>query len=313
MTHHRAIAYGVDVGGLGLKAVKVGLSDAGLERLTSKKIVLADGDRSEEGILKAIAGVLRQLGAGPQATIGLAVAGSIRKSDGLLLEAANFPAWKNFALADRLAEFFETPTVSIDNDANLFLRGEADFGAARGFESCLGLTLGTGLGGGLMIDRKIYRGHRGLAGEVGHVVYDPNGPKCGCGAHGCIEQYASTQFLWREGRLRCTDLMAGVSKAETGWRLAAAARDGLVTARQLFVDLGQHLGTAIAGVLNLLDVESVLIGGGLENSYDLFGLKFEQVLRARVFTGIGDDLIIARAELGDDAGALGAAAMASQF
>ena len=301
-------ATGLDVGGLRLKAVRMrgGPEPEVLERSV---IDISNEDRTPQGMLARMVAAARALGAGESTRVGLAMAGGIRHPGGVITQAPQFPALAGFPVKEALSAALGREVV-VDNDANLHAYGEWRAGAARGVESLLGVFLGAGLGGALILDGKLHRGSRGLAGEIGHVLLEPGGEPCGCGARGCLEQYASSRFLEREARRRRLRAVEGVASAEVGRALAEAARRGDEAACDLYRRLGRNLGAGVAGILNVLDPDALLVGGGVALAWDLFGAETEAALHERLYDAIAADLRILRASLGEFAAAIGAACLA---
>ena len=310
---------GIDIGGLRLKAAYLRHDVEGVygpahedpQVVGLRVIDVEPADRTPDGMierLRSIVETFEDLGQADE-PIGLGVPGAVRRPDGTILKAANYPGWEGIDLAGALREACGRPVI-IENDATLFAFAEARTGAAKGHDDVLGLTLGTGVGGGLVLGGKIHRGAHGLAAEAGHFRLRPDGEPCGCGSRGCVEQYASTRFLQREGLRRLPDVVSGLEPARIGEALAARARDGCAESERLFRELGRDLGVAIAGMNNLLDVSMVVIGGGLVAAWDLFASDLRSVVRERSFGILDQDVRIVAARLGSDAGAIGAAHLA---
>jgi glucokinase len=216
----------------------------------------------------------------------------------MLHSSVNMPALEGLALREQLAGQLKLP-VRCANDANLIALGEARFGAGQEFDSLMVVTIGTGLGSGLLLNRRLWVGSNGFAAEFGHVTVEPEGFACPCGNRGCLERYVSATALRRQG--------GGREASE----LARLARLGDHDALQLFRQLGRHLGIALAGLLNVLNLDGIVIGGGVSASYDLFQTALEEELRQRTFAQILSGVVVRQAVLGDDAGLLGAAQLAA--
>ncbi|MEJ2202143.1 MAG: ROK family protein [Desulfuromonadaceae bacterium] len=239
-------------------------------------------------------------------------------AEGLVGPMLHMATGKNLSyplFLDQLAALWELP-VRVVNDANAICWGEALFGAGMEFSSFITITLGTGVGGGLVLDRHIWRGADGTAGEIGHVTVVPDGRLCGCGNRGCLEQYASASALVRGVRER---LIAGQSspllesQAElNSSQVAAAARAGDPMALAVMAEAGRALGTVLAGVANLLNLEGVVIAGGASGSFDLLQPILQDELQDRAFAVPGRRLRIVLGNLGDVAGILGAADLARE-
>lgn len=239
------------------------------------------------------------------AGIGVGVPGLVG-SDGTIHSSVNMRPLDRFNLAAFLAEKTGLP-VECANDANAIALGEKLFGAGLGRSSFIVITIGTGLGSGLILDGKLWKGAGGFAAEFGHVTVEPDGTTCHCGNHGCLERYASAGALLRS--------MEGLFPAEprdhppAAADVARLAREGHPAARQAFDDLGRRLGIALASLSNLLNLEMVIIGGGVGGSLDLFEPALRREMSQRCFPEIYSGLEIQKGMLGDDAGLLGAAAL----
>jgi glucokinase len=207
----------------------------------------------------------------------------------------------------------------VDNDANVAAWGEFLFGSGRGSNHMLMITVGTGIGGGIVADGRLFRGSHGFAGEIGHVIVDPEGPICGCGNRGCWEQVASGRAIDRLGK-EAIDLhpesllaqLAGRDRAKVnGTLVTEAARRGDDVARSLLVSVGRRLGQGIAGLVNVLDPDVVVVGGGVVLAADMLlgpaRVAFRESVEAFSHRA---EVPILSAQLGNDAGAIGAAAMA---
>ena len=219
-----------------------------------------------------------------------------------------------------MAERIRLPVV-VDNDANTMALAECRFGAGRGHRFVLCVTLGTGIGGALVLDNRVYRGANGMAGEFGHMQVVPDGHRCECGNRGCWEQYASGNALVRDARelVRSSSPMAHAcarSWTETPTRSRVRrsptpARDGDPLSIELLADIGRWLGVGLAGMAAAFDPGCIIIGGGLSEAGDFLIEPTRRRSRARL-TGRGhrDEPVIVRAELGPNAGFIGAADMA---
>ena len=174
---------GIDLGATRIKAGVV--ADSALVREETVHV----GERTPESIIESLAALVERIDPGASHPIGIAAAGVIDQRAGVVRESPNFPGWRDFPLSAELAARTGR-VVLLDNDANAVILGEARLGVARGVANVFGYTLGTGVGGGIVIDGQPYRGERGMAAELGHVTVEPNGRPCGCGNHGCLERYA---------------------------------------------------------------------------------------------------------------------------
>jgi glucokinase len=219
-----------------------------------------------------------------------------------------------------VAERIRLPVV-VDNDANTMALAECRFGAGRGHRFVLCVTLGTGIGGALVLDQRVYRGANGMAGEFGHMQVVPDGHWCECGNRGCWEQYASGNALVRDARelvrssspmaRQLRDLVHGDASSLEGPQITEAARDGDPLSIELLADVGRWLGVGLAGMAAAFDPGCIIIGGGLSEAGELLIDPTRQAF-SRSLTGRGHraEPLIVQAELGPNAGFIGAADMA---
>jgi glucokinase len=244
--------------------------------------------------------------------LGMGVPGIIAP-EGIVRVSPNLPPLNNAPLAALLHERLGLP-ITLGNDANIIALGEALFGAGRNFRSFITLTLGTGVGGGLVLDRRLWEGADGAAGEVGHMTVEPEGRLCVCGSRGCLEQYASATGIVRSVQefLNAGEMssLRGLSREElTSHQVAEAALRGDRVALAALDEAGRRLGQVLAGIANLLNLEGAVISGGASESLDLFRPALEGELSRRAFEIPALRMKVVSGELGDDAGILGAAAL----
>jgi glucokinase len=228
-------------------------------------------------------------------SVGVGVPGLYDPATGATRFLVNLPGgWRGVPVAAPLSAALGLP-VALINDARAFGLAELRLGAARGASSMVGLTLGTGVGGVIVIDGRVLEGHDGTAGEVGHQTIDPDGPWCGCGNRGCVEAYARADQI---------AAACGTASAEEAFRAAAAgdarARDGLD-------QVGRYLGIGIANMITLISPDRVVIGGGIAAAGELLIEPIRAELRRRVLTTALDRVDLVTAELGTWAGSIGAA------
>jgi len=309
-------AVGVDVGGTKISA---GVVDS-TGRLHAQ--IRQPTPRDSAEACQVLLDIIRQLRVDyPLEAVGVGLPGFVDDAGRKLLFAPNLPGWAGLPLADALEREAGLPIV-LENDANAAAWGEAAHGAGRGETDLACVTLGTGVGGGLVLNGQLYRGHNGLAGELGHMQVEAGGRPCGCGQRGCWEQYASGQALRVEAqRLSAMRPRAAAQLLAYGDGTAAslqaehvtlaAAQDDLV-AIEAFAAVGHWLGRGLASLSSLLDPSVFILGGGLSHAGDLLLGPARQALReampGRTHRAIPE---LRAAELGNDAGLIGVADLAS--
>lgn len=240
------------------------------------------------------------------------VPGAVDKDNAIIVQAPNLPALNQFPLKQALQQRLGW-TVVLENDANAAAVGEMWLGAARGCSNIVCITLGTGVGGGIILNGKLWRGTDGGAGEIGHTTVEPfGGPKCKCGSTGCLEMFASATAVVRlaheasssvpNSPLRDGDL--------TSLKVYEIAKSGDELALGVFKKVGTYLGVSVANVINLLNPEVVVVGGGVVNGWDLFVDHLLEQVAERAFGCQAQKVKILPAECGDNAGILGAARLA---
>ncbi len=247
----------------------------------------------------------------------IATAGLIDAARGRVILAPNIPGFRNLVLTTPIAERLNIPAY-IENDASAAALGEFRFGAARGTRHLLHATIGTGIGGGIVIDGKLYRGAKGLAGEIGHIILDPAGPRCNCGSRGCLEAMVSgVAFAARAERLIASGKSA-ILKEIVGGReptavdLYAAATKGDQLCEAEIRHGGHLLGLGLGSLVNVLNPDAVTVSGGLL----AMGEMLLGPMKAAMFSlayGPAAGTLLKVSTLGDDAGLLGAAAVALEY
>jgi glucokinase len=313
-------AIGVDLGGTNLRVAAISQDGRLVEKLTLGTEVGRGRDAVLNEMCLSIGQLSRKLGGEHSLLgIGIGVPGIIDMDRGMLRESPNLPGWHDYPVQAEIHRRLGTQVV-LENDANAAALGEAWLGAARGFDSACMITLGTGVGGGIVLDGKIWHGMTGMAGELGHLTVDADGPKCNCGNRGCLEQYASATAVVRMAR-ETTGTAALASLAGTpalsSRTVYELAETGDQSARAIFEKVGWALGIALAGMVNVLNLPMYVIGGGVASSWDLFAPAMLEELQARSFVykatkpgepGLsGKVTLVTRAQLGSDAGLYGAA------
>jgi glucokinase len=252
-------------------------------------------------------------GGGKIAAVSVAVPGTVDFEEGVVLTAPNVPCLNGFRLVAALQSELKWPAI-VENDANAAAVGEMWQGAGRGYQHIVCVTLGTGVGGGIILDGKLWRGVDGSAGEIGHIGVDPfAGVPCACGSRGCLEVYASATAIvrmTREARPRYPSSLLHMSEDLTSEKIYQAGMQGDELALQVLRRMGMYLGIGLASLINLLNPEIIVIGGGVSAGWELFEKHMNQQVIERAFPLPGQRVKITRAECGDDAGLLGAARLA---
>jgi glucokinase len=242
----------------------------------------------------------------PLEAVGIGVPGLIGRN-GIIHSSVNMRPLEGFNLAAYVEERTGLRAVCA-NDANIIALGEQRFGAGRELSSCLVVTIGTGLGSGLILDGKLWTGRGGFASEFGHVTVEPEGRPCPCGNRGCLEQYASAGALVRFAREAMPENSVESLSAH---QVAGLAAGGDVAALGAFDRLGYWLGIALASLTNTLNIQAVIVGGGVSESFGLLLPSLRREMQQRCFSEIFEEFVIEKALLGDDAGLLGGAALAA--
>lgn len=273
----------------------------------------------EDTIVEVVSELSRIAGAEAVSAVGIGAAGFVAADRATVVFAPHL-SWRHEPLQAALEKRVAVP-IFVDNDANAAAWAEWKFGAGRGESHLMMITLGTGIGGGILIDGEVQRGRFGIAGEFGHMQVVPGGHRCECGNRGCWEQYASGNALVREARTLFSanspiasdllDRVQGIPENLTGPLITDAARDGDPTARELLAEIGNWLGVGIANLAAAFDPGTFVIGGGLGAAGDLLLASARETFK-RQLTGRGyrPEARIVAAELGNDAGLIGAADLA---
>lgn len=250
---------------------------------------------------------------GEARALAAAVPATINAAEGVILKSPNIPALDEFSFSANVSERLNLPVI-LENDANAAAIGEHAFGAAKKFQNAIIVTLGTGVGGGIIINGELLRGVNGTAGEVGHICVEPRGAPCGCGSVGCLEQYASATAIVRLARESADEYPNSVLRDETLMTSLAVYQAGVAgdeLALEVFRRMGFYLGAALADLVNVLNPEVIVIGGGASGGWDLFIAHVREQIRHHAFREPGETVKIVRASLGDGtAGILGASKVA---
>jgi glucokinase len=324
----KSFAVGVDLGGTNLRVAAYSHGSEFLEtiQLPTRR------ESGREAILIELCGAIERLlarysGQFQLEGVGIATPGPMELPEGRLLILPNLPDWNNFQLKNELEARLGTP-ILVENDANVAALAECKYGQGReyGVESLCMLTLGTGVGSGIILQGRVWHGMNGMAGEAGHIVVYPGGAQCGCGSLGCLEQYASATAVVRMAHERARQGDApGITHLAlkkpkfSSHDLFLLAKAGDVQALEVFAAVGRALGVSLASLVNTLNLELYVVGGGLASAWELFEPEMMNHLRqcSSIFRITDPDLgdgqrmaaaktFIAPAKLGSDAGLLGA-------
>jgi glucokinase len=330
-------AVGVDLGGTNLRFAVVDAEGKFLEKVTTGTRVA----KGRDAVIGDMCAAIRELtgkfkSEGPLAGIGIGVPGIIDIETGMLRESPNLPGWDDYPVRDEIERQLSAPVI-LENDANAAALGEKWLGAARDYDDMCMITLGTGVGGGVVIGGRIWHGMTGMAGEVGHITVEPEGAQCNCGNRGCIEQYASAPAIVRMAREAISSGRAPqLQRAASSDREFSAhvvfnlAIEGDQAAQDIFKQVGRALGILMADLVNAFNFPIYVIGGGVSSGWEAFApTMFDEVRRRSMVyaatapagqgvaqgasakvnpaKGTKRKTIITRALLGSDAGLYGAA------
>src|SRR5215208_3829344 len=305
-----SLVFAVDLGGTHLRVALV--DDTGrIFKQSKQETPKAD---SAESIVAALVDAAQRWDSYKQAVVAVSIVvpGAVDSDKAVVLQAPNLPSLVNFALKAELEKRLGWP-VFLENDANAAAVGEMWMGAARGCRDVVSVTLGTGVGGGVILDGKLWRGSHGSAGEIGHTTVDPfSGLKCKCGNTGCLELFASATAIVRMTRENLSSFPASVLKTDelSAVKVYEAGIKGDELALSVFRRLGMYLGIGLANLMNLIDPQIIVLTGGAVNGWDLFAPEMYRQVGERAFRATAQQVKIARAECGDNAGLLGAARLA---
>ena len=304
--NHRLFS-GIDIGGT---TTGVGLLDATGKLIQYQTLMTVPQD-GIESLISRIADILKPKLKNLHARlcgIGVGIAGLVDAQSGVLHYAANLPGWENSPVAQQFQQRFSVP-VCLENDANAAALGEYAYGAGKHSVHMLMITLGTGVGGGLILNGCIHRGLNGLAGEIGHNCIDKNGPLCSCGRRGCLESFIGNAPLLRRYTELCNEKNSqnpAVHTVTTTRDISDAAEHGDQAAMQVYSELGSHLALGLSHALNLLDLDRVVLGGGVSGAADFFLETANSVLNGLLLERCKKPQVVP-AKLGEYAGMMGAA------
>jgi len=296
---------GVDLGGTNLRAAAVNRSGELLEKIAGTTDLHEGRDAVIGDMVDSILALKQRCGSGTLAGVGIGVPGFIDMERGIIANSNNLPEFSGFPVRDEIERRLGTP-IFLENDANAAALGEKWAGAGRAVDDLILLTLGTGIGGGIVSGGKILHGFVGMAGEIGHITVNPTGNPCGCGNFGCLEKHTSATAITAMARL----IQLGDDlTAKQVYEMAAA---GEPRAKQIFTTVGEYLGIALATMINLFNFPLYLLSGGVLAAWDQFAPPMFAEVEKRSFTFRNTKTRIEKAVLGNEAGLIGAAALPFQ-
>lgn len=310
---------GFDVGGTTLKAALV--SEGQILQLVSAQTPVEAAQNDAISVMAGLIQELQAFAAGQAAEVtgvGMGIAGLVDYRSGEVITAPNLPNWNNFPLASQLSQAVGLP-VRLDNDVRAMAMGELAYGAGRGSEHLLCLTVGTGVGSAIIINGRIHRGASLTAGEFGHTMVIPQGGRgCGCGNRGCLETVAGTEGILTLAQRYLERGLAPVLAERIKHQplsprlISEAAAAGDTGALAVWNEVGNWLGIALAGAVNFLNPERIVIGGGIAQAGDLLFKPIERAIRLHAFARPASAVSLLPAALGAQAGMIGSAVLAQQ-
>jgi len=315
MAKANKFAIGVDLGGTNIKIGIVSEEGKIISKTSVKteaqagpKIVIRNIKKGIEEILKSDKRKISGIGIGAPGVV------SVKK--GIVQNPPNLPGWDKIELGAIIKKEFGYK-VNVENDANAAAIGELIFGSGKKYDSFVMVTLGTGVGGGIVFNKKIFRGEIGGAGEIGHVCIDPNGPRCNCGSTGCIEAYAGNHYIKEAVKndlpnhpsSKIWELIENDLERVSPRIIQMAAELGDVYAKNFIYDLGVKLGIAFTSISNILDIGTFIIGGGVAGFGKPLLTTIKVTMTSRVLTPLKNRITIVPAKLKNEAGILGASAL----
>ena len=304
---------GVDLGGM-----KISTAISTIEGNILANVVLpTKAEEGEAAVLGRIVQSIDEVIVGSSTSIdeieaiGIGSPGPLDAKKGIIITTPNLP-FKNYNLVQPLKEKYNIP-VYLDNDANAAAIGEYMFGAGKGKNSIVYFTVSTGVGGGAVLDGKVYRGHTSNALEIGHTTVDPNGPRCNCGNLGCLEAMSSGTAIAKKGKEAVsTNVETSLKKHDTvtSYEVFKEAEAGDEVAKDIIDNALTYLGIGVANAIATFDPEMIIIGGGVSKAGDIVFDTVKKVVNKRCFKSMAESCEIVPAGLGSDAGVVGAVALA---
>jgi glucokinase len=306
------LAIAADLGGTHVRAATIDCMGKAHQRVKQKTPKSDNADDIVRALVAFSKEFIDAQNNKPFKAMSIVVPGTVQAESGKVMKAPNLPCLDGFRLAAALAGELKIP-VLLENDANAAAVGEMWQGAAKGVRSIVCVTLGTGVGGGIILDGKLWRGIDGSAAEIGHIGVEPFGPPCGCGSRGCLEVFSSATAIVRMTRELGPDYSSSSLNGVRDLTAETVYKKGLEgdeLALEVFRRAGFYLGVGLASVINVLNPEVIVIGGGVAAGWDLFINHVNEQITKRAFPEAARRAKVVRARCGDDAGLLGAAYLA---
>lgn len=303
-------AIGIDIGGTNIKVVHISEEGDILTSLTEPTPVSPGA--SSEDVKNVVIKILRNILNDNVIGIGFGIAGLIDRKNGIVIESPNIPAINGFTVKKTFAKEFSLPII-VENDANTYAYGEKWLGTGKDFNNFAVLTIGTGIGGGIIYKGELFEG----AVEIGHMVIEPQGRFCTCGSFGCLESYASGRAivdstiisLERGTKSLLTECCDGNFYKITPELIYKTALDGDNLSREIFREIGRYLGIGIANLSNIFSPEAVILGGGLIGAWDLFIDELKKEFSKRALKSLSANIKILKTTMKEDSGSIGAAGL----
>lgn len=303
---------------LGATNIKIALVNSKGE-ISRKRIISTGGLKDKSAVISVVADSVQQIIASTRIPkrsflgVGVGVPGLADVKKGLIHYLVNIKGWRGVPLKGILEKRLRLP-VFVDNDVNVMTLGEAVYGAGKGYNNFICMTLGTGVGGGIVIDGLLYRGSTLSAGEIGHMPIEIDGPSCDCGGKGCLERYVGNKDIVRRTLLKLKEkkspiidkLICSNKSRLTPEILSQAASMGDKTAIEIWKETGYYIGIAMAGIVNLLNPELIIIGGGVACAGNLLFTQIRKTIRMRAMELPAHKVKVVPAALGENAGLIGA-------
>lgn len=311
-------AVGIDLGGTYIKA---GLAYENGTILKKQQFPTLGEQNDRNVVLKqmeaAVDFALEGAG-GEVAGIGIGTPGVV-DDEGFVFSAPNIPGWDNLPLKQIFADKYKLPVV-VENDVNTITWGEFLYGAGKGYSTIICITLGTGLGGGIVKDGKLLRGGKYSAMEIGHITIDYKGPQCKCGNYGCIERFVGRDYIVeravnaiREGKKTLISALVNNNIEDISPKIISEAyQQGDSVATDIWIDVGVCLGALFTGLVNLLNPDIIIIGGGISRGVEIMFETIEKKIKEQAMAKLAEKVRVVRSELGTDAGIVSAGALVFQ-